>query len=119
MRSRLLLIAIVVALGGCGPGREQAVIEAARRTVKIELVDPDSAHFTLERSGPDVVCGFVNSKNSFGGYTGPRAFIVRMHPGSMIATAERPQILGETADLATFTSLWSTKCDAAAPYEGK
>ncbi len=23
-----------------------------------------------------VVCGYVNAKNGFGGYTGPRAFVV-------------------------------------------
>ena len=57
----------------------------AERRVKGVLKDPDSAQFTdlvvikpksFDPKRPGVVCGNVNAKNSFGGYTGPKQFIV-------------------------------------------
>jgi len=60
----------------------------ARQAVLATLKDPDSAKFPgimTRRSGmdsfgtpEDIVCGTVNAKNSFGGYTGPRIFAFRM-----------------------------------------
>lgn len=47
--------------------------------VKYELKDPDSAQFRFEAYDlfPDqrLSCGKVNSKNSFGGYTGYQTFV--------------------------------------------
>jgi hypothetical protein len=47
--------------------------------VKAELKDPDSAQFKdvagHEVEGAFIVCGRVNSKNGFGGYTGFKEFI--------------------------------------------
>jgi len=43
--------------------------------VRERLKDPDSAHFgrsTVNAAG--IVCGSVNAKNSFGGYSGTSAF---------------------------------------------
>lgn len=56
---------------------DRAVIEAG---VRSRLKDPDSAKFRGLVAGmpPDksgiFVCGWVNAKNSFGGYTGDRPF---------------------------------------------
>ena len=51
----------------------------ARRTVRAALKDPDSANFRntffSELSGPKVICGEVNSKNSLGGYSGFQSFV--------------------------------------------
>ena len=55
-------------------------IIAAKRAVKNELKDPDSAQFKDVRANYTeefnvVACGQVNAKNEFGGYTGFRRFV--------------------------------------------
>ena len=46
------------------------------------LRDPGSGQFgdafanESEKKGPMVVCGSVNAKNGFGGFTGPKFFVV-------------------------------------------
>lgn len=53
----------------------------AEQVVKERLKDPDSAEFTdievYPPSGdrPAIICGYVNSKNGFGGMTGPQRFV--------------------------------------------
>ena len=52
----------------------------AKEGVKSILRDPESARFSSLRAyrqlgGQLVVCGYVNAKNGFGGYTGDEAFI--------------------------------------------
>lgn len=51
-----------------------ARIERAEEKVKERLKDPESARFRNETVREDrdetIVCGEVNAKNSFGGYTG-------------------------------------------------
>lgn len=52
--------------------KEKAFIE---KTVKKSLKDPYSAKFKyLPKKGENFACGFVNSKNSYGGYIGDRVF---------------------------------------------
>jgi len=64
------------------PNDAQA-LDAARRAVAAKLKDPESARFTdvSRRTTPnargeptDMVCGRVNAKNAFGGYTGGKPF---------------------------------------------
>jgi hypothetical protein len=48
----------------------------ARAAVLSVLKDPDSARFAdLHPGKSDAVCGTVNARNGFGGYTGARAFV--------------------------------------------
>lgn len=57
--------------------RQKATIEAGKAAVLTRLKDPESARFGDVWAGGDsalVFCGNVNSKNSFGGYTGERFF---------------------------------------------
>ncbi len=57
-------------------GRNYAILRVAQENVRKRLKDPDSASFTglfIGKSG--VPCGEVNSKNSFGGYTGYQRFV--------------------------------------------
>jgi hypothetical protein len=57
---------------------DEPVLKAdAERIVRAVLRDPDSARFgsSIVRNG--TVCGYVNAKNAFGGYTGPREFLAR------------------------------------------
>jgi hypothetical protein len=55
-------------------------IVAAKRAVRGELKDPDSAQFKDVRANYTeefgvVACGRVNARNDFGGYTGFRRFV--------------------------------------------
>lgn len=52
----------------------------AKDAVKASLKDPDSAQFSsmtiFKNAGGITVCGLVNAKNGFGGYSGRTPFIV-------------------------------------------
>jgi len=74
-------------LAGCGElGNDNEAKLLAEKQIEASLKDPDSAKFSGEfviRSEPDsdghqdiVTCGYVNAKNSFGGYAGDSRFIV-------------------------------------------
>lgn len=58
----------------------QAEIESAKRAVREQMKDPESARFksVFERAVRDThaVCGQFNGKNAFGGYVGYRRFVV-------------------------------------------
>jgi len=95
MRYLLGLLAISAIIGGIAR-REQDPADAAKRAKEIDamiaynkavdsakemilsiLKDPDSAKFGnvfLGRQG--TMCGTVNSKNGFGGYTGAQVFTI-------------------------------------------
>jgi hypothetical protein len=56
-------------------------INAVQNVVRAKLKDAGSAQFgrapfaaAKNPNGSTAVCGLVNAKNSFGGYTGPRPF---------------------------------------------
>ena len=54
-------------------------IERAKSAVRAHLKDPDSAKFHHVTNAPyraTFVCGHVNAKNAFGGYTGFTEFMV-------------------------------------------
>ncbi len=53
----------------------KANVLLARAAAKHMLKDPESARFSLEIQYPEAVCGFVNSKNSYGGYVGESPYI--------------------------------------------
>ena len=61
---------------------EPEVIEKAKKTLANSLKDPASALFPIEPyalqypNGTVVVCGKINAKNSYGGYTGAKIFYV-------------------------------------------
>lgn len=66
------------------PAAEDPVIVNARSVIRRKLKDPNSARFgTMSRAmrpnvrgePTDTICGYVNAKNSFGGYTGERPFV--------------------------------------------
>ncbi|MGE4351556.1 MAG: hypothetical protein AB7E52_05130 [Bdellovibrionales bacterium] len=55
-------------------------LKAVYQGVRDALKDPDSAKFYAMKAGKDpsgviTVCGLVNAKNGFGGYTGKKPFI--------------------------------------------
>ena len=60
------------------PSKNEKQYLAAQESVKSNLIDPNSAIFEKLTAGADekVVCGYVNSKNKFGGYVGRKIFVV-------------------------------------------
>lgn len=75
---------------------KRAAIEDDVRTV---LKDPDSAKFRHLANG----CGFVNSKNSFGGMTGEQGFLIDN------STSPRTVWLQEM-NPKKFKKLWAKQC---------
>jgi hypothetical protein len=95
MKRVLLIGAAVTALSGCGsaghgtlgltPGTPTTLTAAETATVqeglRKSLKDPESARFgaTAAVKRPEggglSVCGFVNAKNSYGGYTGEKPYV--------------------------------------------
>lgn len=99
--------------GATEPARHEAA--AARRTerqrvrdaqamVRARLKDPESAEFsnvTVAQHGDTVAtCGYVNAKNSFGGFTGKKSFLV---VGSLAATED-------DLEPGVFTAMWNRVC---------
>lgn len=85
------------------PSEEQ--IERAKQNVKGQLKDPQSAQFermygvktyALDDNGEKgevrliAVCGYVNARNSFGGYTGRTLFTTNINSNSAILMVSRP-----------------------------
>lgn len=65
--------------GKLSPAKEVTWIRVNKELLMAQLRDPGSAQFSDVRvsykAGGPVVCGLVNAKNAFGGYTGSRRFI--------------------------------------------
>lgn len=83
-------LASVLTLTACAPkppppSPEQQAVAAAESAVRAGLRDPDSARFSqvwTVKAAPSglTVCGYVNARNGFNGYSGPQRFYV--YPGS-------------------------------------
>lgn len=86
----LALLASSCADPGDHPTPEDALLLEAQEAVRAELKDPDSARFTDEITTtvlPSIgaVCfGSVNSKNSYGGYTGAQHYFYRRGQGAVL-----------------------------------
>lgn len=82
---------------------EYALFRIARENAKGRLKDPDSAQFRNQFVGKKgVPCGEVNSKNSFGGFTGYQRFIAS---GGGLAFFEGDMLPEE------FESTWRQMCN--------
>lgn len=66
------------------------------RLVKARLRDPDSAKFEHLNGG----CGHVNSRNGFGGMSGPKQFIVGVNDN----------VVFEEDDPQAFRAVWNGHC---------
>ncbi|MDH1406211.1 hypothetical protein [Acinetobacter johnsonii] len=103
---KILLIGIAgLLMAGCGK-KEPTEAELnsfrelkAQESVKALLKDPSSAEFRNMNG----MCGEVNSKNSFGAYTGFVRFIGT--PDITVIEGENPQV-----DQATFNEVWKKMC---------
>ncbi|MCP1852103.1 MULTISPECIES: hypothetical protein [unclassified Bradyrhizobium] len=66
----------------------RSVIDEARAAIESRLRDPTSAQYSDEvaigrDAGNKVVCGLLNAKNGFGGYTGKAVFIYEQSSKSL------------------------------------
>jgi hypothetical protein len=70
-------------------GKQAAWISNGQQSIKTQLKDPESATFRnvhfYSGGGTPVVCGEVNARNGFGGYTGFERFVAA---GTVIAAVE-------------------------------
>lgn len=88
MKASVIVIAL---LAGCSPQPAPYDYEGA---VKNQLRDPESAQFSDVTVNVESACGFVNSKNGYGGYSGKKPFVavgtenVRIIDGADKADAE-------------------------------
>ncbi len=89
-------------------GKQYAWNELGKETIKAKLKDGDSAKFKdvffhthqlEDGKRMPITCGLVNSKNSFGGYTGYQKFIAS---GSVLSFLEE--------EVDDFNKVWSTFC---------
>lgn len=80
MKKYILLGLMVLGLSGC----YGATIDYAHDAIKQDLKDPNSAQFEKDtvityrfkdNDEATIVCGFVNAKNSFGGYVGNKLYV--------------------------------------------
>lgn len=91
MKLIISILAVTILSGCAAPGRvvaepgtpyhlSAADIVAVQKGVRERLKDPESSRFggmgaSKRRDGLIYVCGVVNARNSFGGYTGSQPFI--------------------------------------------
>ncbi|MDE9429658.1 hypothetical protein [Xenorhabdus bovienii] len=85
-----------------------SVVEKARVSLRNSLKDPDSAIFEYiypSSQHDDIACGMVNAKNSYGGYTGKKKFIVNINNDTVVIDS----------DSELFSSKWDEFCDKSKP----
>lgn len=78
---------------------DDTAIFQAQAQIRALLRDPASAEFSAVRRRGGAVCGMVNSRNGFGGMTGPRRFLAGSYVG--IEPAEPDE---------HFEATWSRQC---------
>lgn len=78
MKATLLLASGALAgllLSGCEGSEASRAGREAKRAVAATLKDPTSARWGDVWAYGGVICGYVNAKNSYGAYEGPRRFL--------------------------------------------
>lgn len=103
--SVIFVAVFVILFSMSGNNSDSKAISYAMSEVRKQLKDPDSAEFkdiTVNSNG--IPCGYVNSRNAFGGFTGFKRFV---GTGSMIA------IEGESnTQNVDFDEIWRVVCSS-------
>lgn len=74
------LLTLILATAVCATGCDNKFFDSdIKKAVRAELKDPDSAKFEREIKIGNRACVLVNSKNSYGGYTGAKVTHLRRH----------------------------------------
>lgn len=124
----IALVAISLSLAGCDLSKEGA-IEEGKGMIASSLKDPDSAKFRnvfmiedkmIGDAHYGVLCGEVNSKNSFGGFTGFHRFVANFHYSkqgeigvSYVTVEEGTNAKASTSGNSYFEDFyWAGKCVA-------
>lgn len=85
--------------------KEQEYIYLNKNRLKSVLKDPESAEFSgvfvSYLNGSPVVCGYVNSKNSFGGFSGTQRFV----------SAGTVQVTEDMMRAGEMESTWAKACN--------
>jgi hypothetical protein len=94
------------------PASQQAAEDAVADAIKTKLRDPDSAKFKFAPARPGIayvapslkvtgvlMCGFVNSKNGYGGYVGDTPFFASIvtHNGRSAAVVTVDEVSSHVA----------------------
>lgn len=89
---------------------------AIRETIKRQLKDPESARFRwVAYTGLDeLYCGFVNAKNSYGGYVGFKPFAVMLATNNMGKQVALPFDMDTEERTAQFCRSYSVPLSAPA-----
>ncbi|MEP0189758.1 MAG: hypothetical protein ABJP70_01220 [Erythrobacter sp.] len=88
-------------------GTQMRIVTASQQGVRSRLKDPDSAEFrnvgyySGGSEGASAVCGEVNAKNSFGGFTGFERFV---------ALGEDIAFLESDVEASEFATVWQGVC---------
>lgn len=101
---KLLLVPCMLAVSGCASSMQatttarpvhlsQEQVKEVHEGVRKALKDPGSAQFgemsAVIDGGMITVCGFVNAKNSFGGFTGQKRYIGMLADSTNATTKKR------------------------------
>lgn len=62
---------VVLVLNGCSPPQNDPDLQ---KELSLQLKDPGSAQYQNVSKNPQVICGELNGKNSYGAYDGFEAF---------------------------------------------
>lgn len=83
----------------------------AKTAILAKLKDPESAQFSKMRLSNDgqYVCGFVNAKNSYGGYAGAKEFVVSLSNGTFADIGK--ELLPDDVRPREFNKEISNKCN--------
>jgi len=93
------------------PSGEDPDVEFAKMAISDRLLDPSSAQFTAitvknrAYDGKKVVCGFVNGKNAFGGYTGFKRFFYAPQGNGLHVSGD------DSLEVGDFEVLWKHSCE--------
>ena len=90
---------------GLSDTKKMVWVAKAEDAVRDKLKDPASAEFSGsffsdKFNGIPMACGYVNSRNSFGGFTGNQRFV----------SATTPETTAIEEQVADFEELWSKIC---------
>tara|TARA_R110000751_G_scaffold59065_5_gene124231 strand:- start:3863 stop:4264 length:402 start_codon:yes stop_codon:yes gene_type:complete len=80
--------------------KSYAYVMAAEKILRSGLKDPESAKISRSHYSEPYVCGYLNAKNSFGGFTGDKEFMVNTVTGEVFVREQT----------GNFVSLWNEHC---------
>jgi hypothetical protein len=96
-----------------------AELRRFRDRLEVQLVDPASARYRNDKivsraKGGRAYCGYVNARNSFGGYVGFRAFVVTEQAVTLEPSRETKETVESLQEQLDFLNLLKDYCFTAA-----